>query len=68
MRVRLACARPVLIGLQTVARLRSGSVLDPEKRIKISRKEVKQWIWRSIVYYPILPIWRRLAERAGSER
>ena len=61
MRLRLACAWPVLIGLQTVARLRCGNILDPGHRIKISRKEVRGIMVRSIVTYPLPPAWRRLA-------
>ena len=60
-RVRLACAWPILIGLQTIARLRSGNVLDPQQRIKINRREVRGIMLRSIFYYPVPYIWRRLA-------
>ena len=42
MRVRLACAWPVLIGLETVRLLKQGRVLDPEHRIKVSRKAVER--------------------------
>lgn len=62
MRVRLACAWPILIGLQTIRRLRSGNVLDPRNRIKISRSEVWQIVWRSVIYYPFPAPWRRLAK------
>ncbi|HEY2084034.1 MAG TPA: phytoene/squalene synthase family protein [Verrucomicrobiae bacterium] len=61
MRVRLACAWPILIGLKTISRLRSGNVLDPRNRIKISRAEVWQIVRRSIVCYPSAGAWRRLA-------
>jgi farnesyl-diphosphate farnesyltransferase len=61
MRVRLACAWPILIGLQSIARLRTENVLDPKKPIKIGRSEVKGLILRSILYYPFPYIWRRLA-------
>lgn len=60
MRVRLACAWPILIGLRTIARLRSENVLDPAQCIKISRKEVRGLMIRSIVTYPIPGVWRRL--------
>ncbi len=63
MRVRLACAWPILIGLDTIKLLREGNVLDPTQRHKISRQEVKKWIWRSIVYYSSPPAWRALAQR-----
>jgi farnesyl-diphosphate farnesyltransferase len=61
MRVRLACAWPILIGLQTLGRLRSGNVLDPRQRIKINRREVRGIVLRSVFYYPLPYIWRRLA-------
>jgi len=60
-RVRLACAWPVLIGLRTIARLRTGNVLDPQQRIKIPRAEVRQVIVQSIVCYPLPRAWRNLA-------
>jgi farnesyl-diphosphate farnesyltransferase len=61
MRVRLACAWPILIGLKTIGRLRSGNVLDPQNRIKISRGEVWQIVRRSLVCYPFTGAWQRLA-------
>jgi len=61
LRIRLACAWPILIGLQTIARLRSGNVLDPAQRIKISRQEVRGLMIRSMVTYPFPWAWRRLA-------
>jgi farnesyl-diphosphate farnesyltransferase len=57
-RVRLACAWPILIGVRTLARLRAGNVLDPGQRIKISRSEVKGLIIRSLLYYPWPRAWR----------
>jgi farnesyl-diphosphate farnesyltransferase len=63
MRVRLACAWPILIALQSIARLRTDNVLDPKQRIKISRREVKGLMLRSILYYPFPHIWRRLAKK-----
>ena len=60
MRVRLACAWPILIGFQTIARLRCGNVLDPAQRIKISRKEVRGIVFRSVVTYPFPRAWWRL--------
>jgi farnesyl-diphosphate farnesyltransferase len=60
-RVRLACAWPVLIGLRTIEKLRAGRVLDPQQRIKISRSEVRRIIFRSVVCCPFREAWRRLA-------
>ena len=59
--LRLACAWPILIGLETIARLRSGNVLDSAQRIKISRREVKKIILRSVLRYPFPRLWRNLA-------
>ncbi len=60
-RVRLACAWPVLIGLDTLGLLRVQPVLDPERRVKISRRHVRQIMLSSIFYYPFPWAWRRLA-------
>jgi farnesyl-diphosphate farnesyltransferase len=61
-RVRLACAWPILIGLETVKLLRKSNVLEPAQRAKINRKAVKKWIWRSVFYYPVPSLWRALAQ------
>ncbi|MFO1487197.1 MAG: phytoene/squalene synthase family protein [Verrucomicrobiota bacterium] len=60
-RVRLACAWPVLIGLQTLGRLRSANVLDATQRIKISRAAVRGVMFRSVIFYPLRGRWKRLA-------
>ena len=60
MRVRLACAWPILIGAKTLSRLRTGNVLDATQRIKISRADVRRVISRSVLTYPWPPAWRRL--------
>jgi len=67
MRVRLACAWPILIGLQTLKLLRRATVLGRQTPVKISRADVKQWMLRSVVYYPWQPAWRRLADIARGE-
>jgi farnesyl-diphosphate farnesyltransferase len=59
-RVRLACAWPILIGIETIARLRKENVLDPSRRVKISRADVTRVIVRSVLWYPWQPGWRRL--------
>ena len=59
-RVRLACAWPILIGVKTLARLRAGNVLDPQRSIKVSRAEVRRIILRSVGYYPWPAAWRNL--------
>jgi len=57
-RVRLACAWPILIGLETIRLLRCGNVLDPSRRLKVSRRQVKRLLWRSVLYYPFSAAWR----------
>ena len=64
MRVRLACAWPILIGVRTLARLRTGNVLDARERIKISRRDVKRIVLRSLWNYPWPRAWNRMFERA----
>jgi farnesyl-diphosphate farnesyltransferase len=59
-RVRLACAWPILIGFETLKLLRTGNVLDPEQRIKVSRRQTRRLICRSILYYPLPAAWRGL--------
>ena len=59
-RVRLACAWPILIGVQTARKLRDTNILNPKERVKISRPDVRRIIMRSIVgqFWP--PLWHRL--------
>jgi farnesyl-diphosphate farnesyltransferase len=59
-RVRLGCAWPVLIGLETIKRLRRAGVLAPNSRVKISRSEVRRIILRTLLRYPFPAAWRRL--------
>jgi farnesyl-diphosphate farnesyltransferase len=59
-RVRLACAWPILIGVQTIRKLRQANVLDPAQRIKITRQELRTVILRTIWRYPRPAAWRRL--------
>ena len=61
MRVRLACAWPILIGLKTIALLRTANVLDPARRIKIDRRAIKRMMFSTMVFYPFQGKWRRLA-------
>ncbi|MFM8468468.1 MAG: phytoene/squalene synthase family protein [Limisphaerales bacterium] len=59
-RVRLACAWPVLIGIKTVEKLRAANILDPRLTVKISRSEVRGIITRTLLRYPWPESWRRL--------
>jgi len=60
-RVRLGCAWPILIGRETIKRLRAASVLDPNSRIKISRSKVRHILLNTLLRYPWPAAWRRLA-------
>ena len=58
-RVRLACAWPVLIGVKTLRRLRHGNVLG-DARVKITRREIYRILVRSVLVYPRRNMWNRL--------
>ncbi len=60
--LRLACAWPILIGLETIRKLRDEPALDPECRVKVSREEVRSIIVRSILRYPFKKSWRAMAK------
>jgi farnesyl-diphosphate farnesyltransferase len=62
-RIRLACAWPILIGMRTLQFLRAGNVLDNQVRIKVDRQEVQSLILRSIVCYPSTAAWDQLPDR-----
>ena len=64
-RVRLACAWPLLIGVKTLVRLSAGNVLDDAQRIKISRAEIRRLIMSSVFRYPFPHAWNRLFDSAG---
>jgi farnesyl-diphosphate farnesyltransferase len=63
-RVRLACAWPILIGVKTLAHLGAHNILDDASRIKISRSEIRQVIWSSLIRYPFRSAWNRLFDSA----
>ena len=65
-RVRLACAWPLLIGIQTVEKLRAANMLAPELHIKISRSDVRKIVVRTVFYYPWASAWERLFSRRGA--
>lgn len=57
-RVRLACAWPILIGAKTLQKLRAANILDSSRRVKISRAEVRNLIAKSILLYPLARAWK----------
>jgi farnesyl-diphosphate farnesyltransferase len=68
-RVRLACAWPVLIGIKTLNSLRNSCVLEPGRRVKISRGAVRGIIWATLWRLPWSGAWDHLFEKARfSER
>jgi farnesyl-diphosphate farnesyltransferase len=65
-RVRLACAWPVLLGVKTLARLRRENPLDATQRVKVSRKEVRSVIVGTVLKYPFARAWENMfAEAKG---
>jgi farnesyl-diphosphate farnesyltransferase len=60
MRLRLACAWPILIGRETLKLLRAGNALDPTQRIRISRRQVRQLTLRSVLLYPWRGAWENM--------
>jgi len=64
-RVRLACALPILIGMQTIEKMRIASVLDLQQHIKVSRSEVRGIMLRSTLFYPLPRMWQKLFFSTG---
>ena len=62
-RLRLACALPVLIGVKTINKLRVSNVLNPDTRIKVSRAEVKRIMRETVLLYPVGSVWKNLPSR-----
>lgn len=56
-RVRLACAWPILIGQGTIQKLRQELILDPSRRVKVNRREVRNLILKSLALYPFSTAW-----------
>lgn len=59
-RLRLACAWPALIGLETLAALRATPALEAARRVKVSRSAVRAVMARSILLYPWAGAWSRM--------
>lgn len=67
-RLRLACAWPVLFGARTLGLLREQPVLDPARRIKISRARVYSVMARSVLFLSFPTAWRAQFAREQSAR
>ena len=65
-RVRLACAWPILIGVKTVEKLRAAGVIELSQRVKVSRGEVRDILFRSLLASPFPAAWRKLYSPAGN--
>jgi farnesyl-diphosphate farnesyltransferase len=59
-RIRLACAWPILIGLETIEELRRGNILDGRYHIRIPHSDTRWMILRSVSLYPIPAAWNGL--------
>jgi farnesyl-diphosphate farnesyltransferase len=64
-RVRLACAWPILIGLKTIEWLRAVNAAELRQGVKISRGEVRGILWRSVARYPFPRAWRNQFAASG---
>ncbi len=65
MRVHLACAWPILIGRRTLDLLPVEAPLDPRRRARVPRRQVRWILAASLAAWPFAPLWRRLLEGAG---
>jgi farnesyl-diphosphate farnesyltransferase len=61
-RVRLACALPILIGIKTLVKLQNNPILQHELRIKITRDELRGIAGRVLIWYPWPKKWRRMPD------
>ena len=62
-RVRLACAWPILLGFKTLELLPRNTPLDTTKRARVSRRDVRMILLKTILAYPFPAIWNRLARK-----
>ena len=63
-RVRLASAWPLLIGVRTLGLLRSAEVTGGAARVKVGRGAVRGLLLRSLLLYPFRAKWDRLFDEA----
>ena len=66
-RVRLACAWPILIGMRTIEKLRDLTVIELGQPVKVSRRELREIILRSLASCPVPALWRRQLPQAGKQ-
>jgi farnesyl-diphosphate farnesyltransferase len=65
-RVRLACAWPILIGVQTLDKLAASPVLNADRRVKISRVEVRQIMLHTLACCPFPGAWAKLFRKGSA--
>ncbi|HEY3913016.1 MAG TPA: phytoene/squalene synthase family protein [Verrucomicrobiae bacterium] len=63
-RLRLGCAWPLLIGARTLRLLRKENMLDPSRRLKVSRQDVRVLRLRSVLLYPWPSAWNEQFRKA----
>jgi farnesyl-diphosphate farnesyltransferase len=59
-RLRLACAWPILIGMETIEQLRGAGVIELQQGVKVPRSEVRHIILRSVLACPVPGVWKNL--------
>jgi farnesyl-diphosphate farnesyltransferase len=59
-RVKIGCAWPILFGVGTLNALAMHNVLDPSRRIKISRADVRRVMVGTFLRYPFPRWWGKL--------
>lgn len=64
-RLRLACAWPILFGIKTLAKLQQASMLSPDSRTKITRAELRAIMVRSLLWYAWPSAWQKLFATSG---
>ena len=60
LRVHLSCSWPILIGLETLEALPVDDPLNPARRARIPRRQVRSILARTLACWPLPPLWRRL--------
>ncbi|MCX7872723.1 MAG: squalene/phytoene synthase family protein [Verrucomicrobiae bacterium] len=59
-RLRFVTALPLLIGIKTLEEMYAGKVLDPGRKIKVSRGDVKKLVLLAALLYPVEHLWNKL--------
>jgi farnesyl-diphosphate farnesyltransferase len=62
-RIRLGCALPLLLGVDTLKLLGKANILDGGHRIKVPRTQVRLWLMRTVFWLPFPRRWENLFQR-----